>query len=373
MKNQVKEVSEVEIIQGALSPQYWVQKSDPLAMIKDVPFSLSELKMMDTYISRINIADDSKRTVIFTKEQYEELMGISFANIKSLEKSTRGMLGKVATLRMPDEQYMQFVLFEQAQYYKDENGKPVVELTCSQTAKNLFFCLEKFHHFKYALENIIRLNKKSSYLLYSYLVRNRYKKHWSIELNELRDDVFSCKNEKSYQEYKIFKRAVLDPSAKEVNEKTDCQFEYTAVRYGRRIKSIEFTILDDNALPAPEIDPNQVSVFDALPVPMNEGLVEDHIDYYGSEELAILASGVQYEFTKEQMWELRTLLPDIDILPDKNFDGLDAIHWGRMNYLAQVYAKLNRVCEEKRNTKEPIKNRFAYFRAMVDKDRGDRE
>ena len=66
-----------EEIQGNLDPKYWVQKSDPLVLMRSVPFSLGELKILDTYISRINATDDTRRTVIFTKEEYEELMGLS--------------------------------------------------------------------------------------------------------------------------------------------------------------------------------------------------------------------------------------------------------------------------------------------------------
>ena len=65
---------EKEEIIGKLDPKYWVQKSDPLVLMRSVPFSLGELKILDTYISRINAADNSRRTVVFTKEEYESLI-----------------------------------------------------------------------------------------------------------------------------------------------------------------------------------------------------------------------------------------------------------------------------------------------------------
>ena len=82
-------------IVGSLDPKYLVQKSDPLVLMRSVPFSLGELKILDTYISRINASDDTRRTVIFTKEEYEELMGLTCANYRALEKHTKGMLGPV--------------------------------------------------------------------------------------------------------------------------------------------------------------------------------------------------------------------------------------------------------------------------------------
>ena len=79
---------ENEEITGKLDPKYWVQKSDPLVLMRSVPFTLGELKILDTYISRINAADDTRRTVIFTKEEYEELMGLTCVDYRTLKKHT---------------------------------------------------------------------------------------------------------------------------------------------------------------------------------------------------------------------------------------------------------------------------------------------
>lgn len=228
-----------EII-GKLDSKYWVQKSDPLALMRTVPFSLGELKILDTYISRINANDDTRRTVIFTKEEYEELMGLKSANYRALKKHTEGMLGKVVTLEMPDKQYLQFVLFTKAEYTNDEYGKKVLKLTCTEEAQTLFFCINKYHYFKYALENVLSLCRKASYLLYLHIRYNRYRGMWDIRLDELRDNILDCKGKEAYKEYKIFKNRVLDPAVKEVNEKTDCHFTYDARRRGRKVAYIVF-------------------------------------------------------------------------------------------------------------------------------------
>ena len=229
-----------------IDPKYWVQKSDPLTLMRSVPFSLGELKILDTYISRINAADDTHRTVIFTKKEYEELMGIACANYRALQKHTAGMLGKVVELQMPNKSYLQFVLFSRAYYHKDENGIPIIELTCTEEAKDLFFCIHKYHYFKYALENVISLTRKASYLLYVYVRSNRYRNEWDVSLEELRDTILDCKNQKSYQEFKLFKNRVLDPAAKEVNAKTDCQFVYEVIKNGRKITRLKFIYIANN-------------------------------------------------------------------------------------------------------------------------------
>mgnify|MGYP004523589835 FL=1 len=214
-----------EEIKGNLTPKYWVQKADPLIAMKSVPFTLGELKILDTYISRINAANDTRRTVIFTKEEYEKLMGLTCANPRALQKHIKALLSRVPELYIPNEGYISFVLFEKAYYHKDEYGKPIIELTCTETSKELFFCIGKYHYFKYALENVINLTRKASYLLYLHVLTNRFRGEWVLSLDELRNEVLDCKEQESYQEYKIFKRDVLDPAVKEVNKKTDCHFE----------------------------------------------------------------------------------------------------------------------------------------------------
>lgn len=359
-----------EEITGKLDPKYWVQKSDPLVLMRSVPFTLGELKILDTYISRINASDDTRRTVIFTKEEYEELMGITCANYRALQKHTKGMLGKVVELQMPNKDYLQFVLFTKAYYHKDEYGKPIIEITCTEEAKNLFFCINQYHYFKYALENVISLTHKASYLLYLHILQNRFRGEWDITLNELRDTVLDCKNQESYQEYKIFKNRVLDPAVKEVNKKTDCHFEYEAIKRGRRVAKIKFIYQNQDLIK------DQISLFDEQPnVPQlpdqsqNEDEDELRLAKYGREMLAILAEAVKDEFSKEEMEAIDLVLSRIDIPRDQYQRGVYAIYYGRQRYLREKYAALNaEAAKKERKGQKPIANRFKYFLGMLEND-----
>lgn len=357
--------SKDEEITGKLDPKYWVQKSDPLVLMRSVPFSLGELKILDTYISRINANDDSRRTVIFTKEEYEELMGITGANYRALQKHTKGMLGKVVELQMPNKDYLQFVLFEQARYHKDEYGKPIIELTCTSLAKDLFFCIGKYHYFKYALENVINLTRKASYLLYLYIRTNRYRGEWEVDLHELRDKILDCKEQESYQEYKIFKNRVFDPAVKEVNNKTDCHFEYEPIKRGRRVAKIKFTYI-------PEVEstidtqPTLFELSDGIENEEQDEYSTDWDEVYGSEQLATLAFGCHYEFNKNEMEQIFFVLTRINIPEDPMTKDLT---FGRMSYLQEKYAALNvEVAKKESKGEKPIRNRFKYFLSMLEKD-----
>lgn len=103
---------------------------------------------------------------------------------------------------MPDKAFLKFVLFTKAYYHKDEYGKPIIEITCTEEARDLFFCIGKYHYFSYALENVINLTRKASYLLYLHILTNRFRGEWELSLEELRDEVLDCKEQESYQESK---------------------------------------------------------------------------------------------------------------------------------------------------------------------------
>ena len=348
--------SKTEEIMGNLDPKHWVEKSDPLVLMRSVPFSLGELKILDTYISRINAVDDTRRTVIFTKEEYEELMGLTAANYRALERHTEGLLGKVVTLKMPDKQFLKFVLFTKAYYHKDEYGKPIIEITCTEEAKNLFFCIGKYHYFKYALENVIHLTRKVSYLLYLHILTNRYRGEWEVTLDELRDEVLDCKGQESYLAFKEFKRAVLAPAVKEVNEKTDCHFSYEPIRRSRKVAKIKFIYH-----PKAQIDGQ--FTFDELPTaPLLAGQNEDREEYIPVDDrLEFLSEACKNEFTPaqvEQLLEIIITIPTGKLPPDNAAGG--SLDIRRYHYLAERYAAMNRYT--------PKNNRFNYLVKMLKDD-----
>lgn len=342
-------------ITGNLDRKYWVQKADPLIAMKSVPFTLGELKILDTYISRINAADDTRRTVIFTKEEYEELMGLSCANPRALQKHIKALLSRVPELYMPDNGYISFVLFEKAYYHKDEYGKPIIELTCTETSKDLFFCIGKYHYFKYALENVINLTRKASYLLYLHILTNRFRGEWELLLEELRDEVLDCKEQESYQEYKIFKRDVLDPAVKEVNEKTDCRFEYETVKRGRRVAKIKFTYLSKDSQIDGQLTFSETPDFEveAVEEPDFDELMETK---YGGGPLGFFAGAMDYEFTKEETRVLFDIVLEHYIEP-RNDD------ISRYDFTRHVYNRLKQRAAA--TDLKPLKSRFLYMKKLL--------
>ena len=183
-------------------------------------------------------------------------------------------------------------------------------------------------------------------------------------LDELRDDVLDCKEQESYQEYKIFKNRVLDPAVKEVNAKTDCHFEYEPIKRGRRVAKIKFIYLAEE-----QID-GQLSFDEVADVPQLSDQSEDEDDkllaLYGSERLVTLAEGCNFEFDKAEMEQIQSVLLRIHIPKEQNTQD---ITFGRQFYLREKYAALNaEVSKKARKGSKPIKDRFKYFLKMLEDD-----
>jgi len=353
-----------------------VAKIRPLYLMRTVPFELGELKVLDTYISRINPKNDKICSVIFTKSEYEELIGVPNIDHRTLKKHTRGMLGKVVELTMSDGQYKQFVLFTAAEYRKDEYGTPTIELSCSEQAKKLFFGIKDIGYLRYQLANVLSLSSKHSYLLYLYLKDNVFRTQWRVSVEELRDKRLDLKDNESYKQFKYFKRDVLDKAIKEINEKTDIQYDWKPIKRGRTVTHIEFTYLKSNELEG------QLT-FEELPQQSqaariyeqseesSEPLDDDELrlrHFDGDEELSVLSESVKDEFSKEDIAVIRAILKRINVPPDRNLTGYMATIYGRAAYLREMYAKLNAADKKKLiHGGKGITDRCAYLKSMLEK------
>lgn len=252
-------------IVGVPVEAHYVEKSRPLMLMKEVPFALGELKVLDTYLARINARDPEATTVRFSKEEYEDLMGIERMRPERLEKYLKSMMSK--TVMIPDttakKGFRVYTLFDEAVCEPDDNGQWWIDLSCTTKAKKLFFDIDSIGYIQYQLKNVLPLASKYSVLLYIYLRDNRFRAKWEISLDKLREDVFRCASKYYAKTYKDFKRDILDKAIIEVNRETDLTFEYTPIKSGRKVTGIEWRLIKDEFLPPePEQLPGQMSVDD---------------------------------------------------------------------------------------------------------------
>ena len=225
-----------------LDEKYIVEKSKALVWAQFQDYSPGELKILDTYLSRINPREPDASLVTFTKKEYAELMGLdSDIRTEQLKTYTGGLLSNVVTIDLPDKGYVQYPLFSEAKCYLDEkSGQVTIEVDCNHKLKPAFFDIARNGYVRYQLKNIINLKSQYSVRLYPKLKDRPF--GWTISVTELRELLGATAS--SYDVFKDFNKHVLQKAVKEINDITDISVTTENIRKGRSVESIRFTVLE---------------------------------------------------------------------------------------------------------------------------------
>lgn len=219
-----------------------VQKSNPLQSLSETDMTLAEFKLLDAYLSRIDSHDEEKRYVRFEKGELEQILGVSRILKNDLEKRLKNLF-QVVTIQDPDKPkgFTMIALFEKAEASQDQDGLWQVDLACTPSAMEYVFNIDAMGYLPYMLKNVIELTSRYSYILYLYLEKNRWRKTWTEDIDELKA-MLHCSASR-YNEYKFFNSEVLKKCYKELNEKTTLKYTYEpTARKGRKYTAIKFTL-----------------------------------------------------------------------------------------------------------------------------------
>jgi len=343
-----------QVLDGNLSEDYLVQKSVPILMMRNDPFTFGELKVLDTYLARINSHDFKSRRVTFTKSEYEKLMDISDVRVDQLKKYTDGVQSKIVEVKCSDNKFKRITLFCETEFEKNEFGEWTITLECSSQAKKYVFHPEKVGYIKYLLKYSIHMKSKHSFLLYGYLLFNRFRGSWSESLDILKYNVFKLNPQKpsAYDEFKAFRRAILDKALAEVNKLTDIEFKYTIEKRGRSVASVKFELVKEKDKYVEQLTPGNYPDFDD---DEDEDWIEDEIE---NSNLDFLIGACADEFSREQINELLQIIL-CKTLPEHE----NGIWFARYHYLAQKYAILKHYASLKK-----IPNRFRYLKKIIENE-----
>ena len=88
-------------LKNGLNGNNIVQKSTPLQSLWKSSLGLGEFKVLDTYLSRIDSHHPERRTVKFSKEEFERLLGITEVKPAALKKYTDHLCQQIVELETP--------------------------------------------------------------------------------------------------------------------------------------------------------------------------------------------------------------------------------------------------------------------------------
>lgn len=247
---------------GGNEDQLTVQKSLPLFALWRSELSLSEFKILDSYLSRIDSHHPERRVVEFDKGELERLLGVQKINKRDLIQRLKHLMGSV--VEIPDSSMKKGVrlvtLFEEADADPDEHGLWRIRLECTSKAMRYFFNVENLGYLRYKLRCITQLSSRYSYIMFTYIEHNRFRKAWDVDLDELKA-LLDCDKEDLYREYRYFNQRILKSTQKELNEKTECHYTYAPIKRGRSVVAIRFEV-ETLALDVEPVDPDQYTIDD---------------------------------------------------------------------------------------------------------------
>ncbi|HDR4465221.1 replication initiation protein [Bacillus cereus group sp. MYBK249-1] len=197
--------------------------------------NLVEQKILLCLASNIQPNDWDFKTYTFSIKHFHDLLDLNGSTKYSeLSKITKELLSKVIEIRT-GEDLMQVSWLSSAIYNRN---KGTIDMRFDPLLKP--FLLELSNKFtSYRLANVIKL--KSTYAIRIYELLKQYEdlKERTISLQNLR---YYLDAMDIYPNYANFKQRVLNPSQKELNQKTDISFEFEEIKLGRKVQKIKFII-----------------------------------------------------------------------------------------------------------------------------------
>lgn len=343
-----KKIEPIESL-GSDTDKLIVQKSKPLFALWRSELTLAEFKILDTYLARIDSHNPDKRVVIFEKGELEHLLGVKKFNVTDLDKRLAHLM---TTIKIDDScskrGFTRIALFEKAIAEQDNFGLWQIQLECTKSAMKYVFNLDNLGYLRYKLRCITALKSRQAYILFMYLEANRFRTPFEVELEELKT-ILCCENEKTYKQFKRFNDLVLKRIRKELNEKTECKFQYEPIKKGRSVVAIKFILKTLPKTNIEEVDENQITI-------------EQWQEYKDKNTELWQDVLKEFEFTSEQIEEIRTVLVCIPTykLPEDSVTGINDMQFRWYHYLQIKIAEIKR--------RKNIKSTFSYLMKIIKKD-----
>jgi plasmid replication initiation protein len=199
--------------------------------------SVGEQRLIKWLVSMIEPTDEDFKIYSIAVTDLSKVLGVSDNDFyKKVKIWSKNLISNTLTFKWDKEGELQVSWLSSAKYIPE---KSMVELRFSPELKPFLLQL-KSHFTSYELENVIKLKKIYSIRIYELLKQYQKIGNRRITLEEFRNLLMLKDGE--YGSYNNFKKWVLTPAQKELEEKTDISFTWTEEKQWRNVFAIEFTI-----------------------------------------------------------------------------------------------------------------------------------
>jgi plasmid replication initiation protein len=149
---------------------------------------------------------------------------------------------KIVEVQHPNGNWEMFNIINYARYNKRQGS---VTLEINKRAEPYLLKLQELFT-SYELINILDLESKYSIRLYQIMKGSLYKKELIYLLQDFKDTLKI--NKKTYEAYNNINRFIITPCLKEINSKTDINVSFIAIKEGRKVVGLKFSISSKKVL-----------------------------------------------------------------------------------------------------------------------------
>lgn len=270
------------------SRDYIVSKSNQIVQKSRYNFTVSEQRTIAYICSKIKPIEAIDRAKGTPFQLDYEFNILDYARVCSIEKNGKFYNEAKAILKSVADKSMWLILPDGSETLvrwlakvTTNKRSGIVKIKIDEDlAPYLFDLQSKF--LSYGLKNILNMKSQYSIRLYELVksyhdmkvgqtdhrdfaekIRNPQKTYWTMELEELKK-LLMVENIKTYNNFKDFRKKVLEIAQKEINELTDITLYFEPITKGRKTVKVKFTIVLKNMMERISADAKNDELFGEL-------------------------------------------------------------------------------------------------------------
>ena len=370
-----------------LKTKNWVVKSNELNEMKTHGMTLQELRLFSVYLSKINPREKNTRNVRFSLTDFIAIMEFRNPNISYFKNVAKNLLSKVIFEPLESGGFDAFTIFNRFKM-SSKDGEWYIDVDANEAALPLLFDFQG-RYFKYELWNALRLKSTNQLRMYEFLKQFEKIGYKVIQVEELKWWLGIGENE--YNQYYSLKRDVLEVCRKALDEYTDISYTYEPhgkKGRGGKVLQLKFTITKnkghtDHLNLGKFIDLNNKNIIEGeheeeikyIKCHTNSNLTQNSkidlndLDENGNvrstgtlpsyeERIDYLMTACNNEFSREEIVLLYSIM-------QKKVPFIHSDEHRSHDYLQHKYREM-----EMNNKKSKVIHRFAYFRSLIEKEKG---
>lgn len=197
--------------------------------------TLMEQRLMLYSIGKLNPREHCRKQTIVVEDFIKQFPDVSKNHAYNQIKTAIESLYQ-RSIKVKDPNRVKEFRWISAKEYFNDQGSAVISFSPEVMP---YLCQLEKQFTNYQLRNISAFKRTYSIRLYELLTQYRSLKSRVISVLDLR---IALQLDNKFNEWFELKRKIIEPSVKEINEKSDLKVAYKQIRKGRSIDAIEFYI-----------------------------------------------------------------------------------------------------------------------------------